>query len=206
MKKYSHKDVEVIADETPWQGFFRVRELRFRHRLYSGGWSKEITREIFARGSAVGILPYDPVNDLILQVEQIRVGSFEHPDSPWIAELVAGIIDKEESPEEVARREAEEEAGIEIGQIEKITEYYSSPGGSDEYFYLFCGQADLSQAGGVFGLEEEGEDIRAEVMSFEAAMQALASGEINNAHSIIAMQWLSMNRARLRQLWAGIDG
>ncbi|MBD2858709.1 NUDIX domain-containing protein [Spongiibacter sp. KMU-158] len=202
MAKFSHDDVEIIHDRIAWQGFFKVRELRFRHRLYAGGWSQEIQRELFARGSAVGLLPYDPVNDLILQVEQIRVGAMEHPKSPWIAELVAGIIDKAESPEEVARREAEEEAGLVIGQIEKVAEYYSSPGGTNEYFHLYCGAADLSQAGGVFGLPEEGEDIRAAVLSYEQAMQALASGEINNAHSIIALQWLSLNRARLREAWS----
>lgn len=207
MAKLTHDDVEIVADKTVWQGFFRVRELRYRHRLFGGGWSAEVKRDLFARGAAVGLLPYDPLNDLILQVEQIRVGAFDHPDSPWVAELVAGIIDKDhERPDQVARREAVEEAGIEVGELEKVAEYYSSPGGCDEYFYLYCGSADLSSAGGVHGLEDEGEDIRAEVMSYAEAMAALASGQINNAHSIIALQWLSLNRARLRKDWAGIGG
>lgn len=116
-------------------------------------------------------------------------------------ELVAGIIDTDESPSEVARREAKEEAGLDIGEMQAIAEYYSSPGGSDEYFYLYCGRADLSNAGGYFGLAAEGEDIHAQVIPFADAMVMLDTGKINNAHSIIALQWLRAHRDELRKRW-----
>jgi ADP-ribose pyrophosphatase len=201
MAEFKRSDVEIEQDRVAWRGFFQVREYRLRHRLFNGGWGRWLSRELFVRGPAVGVLPYDPVTDCILQVEQFRVGAMNRSSSPWLRELVAGIIDKDESPEEVARREAKEEAGLDIGKMEAIAEYYSSPGGSDEYFYLFCGQADLSAAGGHFGLAEEGEDIFATVLSFDDAMAMLDAGEINAAHSLIALQWLRLNRDALRQRW-----
>ncbi len=201
MSQFKRDDVEIVEDRTVWRGFFKVRALQLRHRLFNGGWGKELNRELFVREPAVGLLPYDPVNDLVLQVEQFRVGAIARAEGPWLNELVAGIIDKDETPEDVARREALEEAGLEIGELEKIAEYYSSPGGSDEYFYLYCGAVDLSAAGGIFGLEHEGEDIRATVLDFASAMQLLDEGKVDNAHSLIALQWLRLNRSRLRQAW-----
>jgi ADP-ribose pyrophosphatase len=201
MTDFESKDVEVEEDRAAWRGFFQVRKLRLRHRLFAGGWGNWLSREVFMRGPAVGLLPYDPVNDCILMVEQFRIGALRRAERPWLLELVAGIIDTDESPAEVARREAKEEANIEVGEMEVIAEYYSSPGGSDEYFYLFCGSADLSAAGGYFGLATEGEDIRAQVVSFADAMTMLEAGKINNAHSLIALQWLREHRGELRRRW-----
>ncbi|CAA0109493.1 ADP-ribose pyrophosphatase [Zhongshania aliphaticivorans] len=201
MANFERKDVEIDEDRAAWRGFFQVRELRLRHRLFGGGWGNWLSRELFVRGPAVGLLPYDPVNDTILKVEQFRVGALSRAKSPWLLELVAGIIDTDESPADVARREAKEEAGLTIGKMESIAEYYSSPGGSDEYFYLFCGCADLNEAGGYFGLANEGEDIHAQVISFDDAMTMLDAGQINNAHSLIAMQWLLQHREELRRRW-----
>jgi ADP-ribose pyrophosphatase len=202
MADFKRSDVEIEEDRAAWRGFFQVREYRLRHRLYKGGWGRWLSRELFVRGPAVGVLPYDPVLDCILQVEQFRVGAMNRSSSPWIAELVAGIIDKpDECPEDVARREAQEEAGIEIKEMESIAEYYSSPGGSDEYLYLYCGRADLSAAGGFYGLAEEGEAICAKVMSFAEAMAMLDGGQVSSAHNLIALQWLRIHRDALRQRW-----
>ena len=205
MADFFRKDVEVLEDRLGWDGFFKVRALRLRHRLFRGGWSAPISREIMQRHAAVGLLPYDPALDAILKVEQFRSGALSRAESPWLLELIAGLIDSDESPAEVARREALEEAGLAIGEMEAVAEYFSSPGGSDEYFHLFCGRADLKNAGGFFGLAEEGEDICAHVMSFAEAMRRLDQGQIDNAHSIIALQWLRLNRDRLRAQWAGSD-
>jgi ADP-ribose pyrophosphatase len=201
MTDFESKDVEIEEDRAAWHGFFQVRKLRLRHRLFAGGWGKWLSREVFMRGPAVGLLPYDPVNDCILLVEQFRIGALRRAERPWLLELVAGIIDTDESPAEVARREAKEEANVEIGEMDAIAEYYSSPGGSDEYFYLFCGAVDLSSAGGYFGLATEGEDIHAQVISFADAMTMLEAGKINNAHSLIALQWLREHRDELRRRW-----
>lgn len=202
MASFDRDDVELLEQRSAWKGFFEVRQLRLRHRLFAGGWGDAITRELFVRQPAVGVLPYDPVRDEVLFVEQFRVGAWAAQRSPWLQELVAGIIDTDESPEEVGRREAEEEAGLSIVALESIAQYFSSPGGSDEYFYLFCGRCSLAGAGGMYGLPGEGEDIRAQVYSADKALEMLAAGKISNAHSIIALQWLQSHRERLRTLWA----
>ncbi len=201
MANFDRDDVELLASETAWQGFFEVRRLTLRHRLFAGGWNQPIKRELFVRGAAVGLLPYDPQRDEILLVEQFRVGALGRETSPWLLELVAGIIDSDESPQQVARREALEEADLQVAAMEPVAEYYSSPGGSDEYFYLYCGRCQLRDAGGLHGLPGEGEDIRAQVYSFAEAMQMLDGGKITNAHSLIALHWLRQHRSRLREAW-----
>lgn len=198
---FDRDDVELIEDTLVYDGFFKVRNVSLRHRLFEGGWSAPLKREIFMRHDAVGVLLYDPVLDQVALVEQFRIGAMAGQRSPWLLELVAGLIDKDESPEVVARRESVEESGCEVEQLEAISQYFSSPGGSKEYFYLFCGKTDLSAAGGVHGLDTEGEDIRVHVLDFDQCWQLLQRGELINAHSIIAVQWLAMHRERLREQW-----
>lgn len=200
-------DVELVDDAEGYQGFFQIRRLTLKHRLFAGEMSKPINRELFVRHDAVGMLLFDPKLDAICLVEQFRVGAFGHIQSrgldrsPWVLELVAGLIDKDEAPAEVAERESEEEAGAQVLAVEPIAEYYSSPGGSSEYFYLYCGKSDLSQVGGIHGLEEESEDIRAHVFSCEEAWQLLEQNKINNAHTLIALQWLQRHHDRLLEQW-----
>jgi ADP-ribose pyrophosphatase len=131
--QFSASDVEILERQTPFQGFFRVDRLTLRHRLYRGGWSGPLKRELFMRRDAVAALPYDPQRGEILLVEQFRVGALEWRDSPWCLEMIAGIADKEgESAEDLIRREAMEEAGIVLGEMEQIADYMPSPGGSNE--------------------------------------------------------------------------
>lgn len=198
---FDRNDVELIDDTLVYDGFFKVRSVSLRHRLFEGGWSEPLNREIFMRHDAVAVLLYDPALDQVALVEQFRIGAMAGQRSPWLLELVAGLIDQDESPQAVARRESLEEADCEVQQLEPICEYFSSPGGSKEYLYLYCGKADLSTAGGVHGLEHEGEDIRVHVLGYEQCWQLLQRGELNNAHTIIAVQWLAMNRERLREQW-----
>jgi ADP-ribose pyrophosphatase len=205
--QFGSDDVEIIADETHYSGFYQLRSLTLRHRLFNGGWSETINRELFSRHDAVGVLLVDTTLGKVLLIEQLRVGVIgsdvarREAMSPWLLELVAGLIDCAEAPEAIARREALEEAGIEIEQLEKIGNYYSSPGASNEYFYLFAGKVDLSEAGGVFGLEQEGEDILVHLFDLEALWQLLAQGKITNAHTLITLQWLQLNYGRLQSQW-----
>lgn len=205
--QFGSDDVEIIGDETHYSGFYQLRSLTLRHRLFNGGWSETINRELFSRHDAVGVLLVDTSLGKVLLIEQLRVGVIgsavarREAMSPWLLELVAGLIDSAEAPETIARREALEEAGIEIEQLEKIGNYYSSPGASNEYFYLFAGKVDLSEAGGVFGLEQEGEDILVHLFDLEALWQLLAQGKITNAHTLIALQWLQLNYGRLQSQW-----
>lgn len=194
-------DVEISEREECFSGFYRIERLQLRHRQFAGGMGPLISRELFVRHDAVCVLPYDPQRDEVVLVEQFRVGALEAGVNPWLLELVAGLIDKDEEPEEVARREAVEEAGITLGALWPIAQYLPSPGGSNELVYLFVGRCDSSQAVGIHGLAEEGEDIRVHVLPFEDALHAVRDGRINNAASMLALQWLALNRAEVRGLW-----
>lgn len=193
--------VQIVARTTAFKGFYQLDKLSLRHKLFSGETSSIINRELFVRPDAVCILPYDPLLDKVILVEQFRVGALEKSANPWMLELVAGLIDRNESPEEVARREAIEEANLIITDLLSIAKYYPSVGGSNEYIYLFIGRCDSSKAGGIHGLKEEGEDIRSHIWSYQEAIEHLQQGHIQNAASIIALQWLMINRERVRQEW-----
>ncbi|RMT15595.1 hypothetical protein ALP52_04235 [Pseudomonas amygdali pv. mori] len=193
---------ETIQRENCFKGFYRLDKLHVRHELFDGGMSKEISRELFVRHDAVCVLPYDAKRDEVVLIEQFRVGAMEKTSNPWLIELVAGLIDKDEQPEEVAHREAEEEAGLVFRSLWPITKYFPSPGGSNEFVHLYLGQCSSEGAGGIHGLESEGEDIRVTVWSFDDAMQAMKDGTIKNASTIIALQWLALNRAEIRGLWS----
>jgi ADP-ribose pyrophosphatase len=194
-------DVRVLDREVVFQGYFQVERIRLRHRLYEGGMGAEIVREVFERGHAVAVLPYDPARDEVVLVEQFRVGPFARGDAPWQLEIIAGIIEDGEDTLEVAHREAAEEAGLELGELVPIVDFYSSPGASTEHIATFCARVGAGGAGGVHGLADEGEDIRVVVMSFAEAMATLADGRIKASPAIIALQWLALNREKLQARW-----
>lgn len=160
-----------------------------------------LVRELFERGHAAAVLPYDPVTDRVLMIEQFRIGALAASGGPWLLEIVAGVIDPGEIPEEVVRRETVEETGCHLQKVVPICEYHVSPGGTSERISLFCGQVDTSQAGGVHGKAEEGEDIRVVVMSAADALAKLHAGQITSAAPLIALQWLRCNRDQLRTRW-----
>jgi len=197
--KFNLSDVEVVRRKELYRDFFYVEKVFLRHKLFNGGWGKEIGRELFVRGEAVAVVLYDPKLDLIGLVEQFRVGALNEPNGPWCYEVVAGMVEAGESPEEVALRELIEEANIKPFSLEYICNYLSSPGGSDEKLHLYCGVCDLSNAGGIFGLPEEGEDIRVHTLAANDVFAELLNGAFNNAAAIICLQWLQMNRQRLRE-------
>ena len=194
-------DVNVLSKERAFDGFFKIDRYRLSHRLFKGGWGQELQRELFVRGDASCVLPYDPVTDQVVLLEQFRIGAVSHNQTPWLLELVAGINDEGETPETVVRREGVEEAGIELGELKAICEYLVSPGGTNEKIYLFCGQVDAETAKGIHGLEHEGEDIKVHVVSAKQAFEYVRSGRINNAASIIALQWLQLNHESIKSKW-----
>ncbi|NOH63676.1 ADP-ribose diphosphatase [Vibrio sp. RE88] len=198
--EFTPQDVEIISKEILFKGFFRMIKYRFRHKLFEGGWSEVIEREMFERGHAAALLPYDPVSDQVVLIEQIRVGALEHAH-PWQLEIVAGIIDTDESPEQVVRREASEEAGISVDELAKVTSYYPSSGGCSEKLDVYVGKVDASTAHGIHGLDYEGEDIQVHVVSREKAYQWVVEGKFENGASIIALQWLQLNHQSLREQW-----
>lgn len=192
---------EVLSTETAYRGFARLDVVHLRHRLYTGGWSIPLRREIVRRGPAVAVLMYDPDADQLVLIEQFRLAAAGDENGPWQLELVAGVIDPGESPEDVARREALEEAGCEIFALEPVCRYMASVGISTEAMHVYAGRVDARQAGGVHGLAAEGEDIRVCPVSSCEAFTMLADGRISNAATIIALQWLRLNRDALRARW-----
>ncbi|MDD5037310.1 MAG: NUDIX domain-containing protein [Methylococcaceae bacterium] len=195
----AEKAFEIIEETPVYQGFFKMLRLRLRHTLFCGSWSGELTRELFHRGTCVAVIPYDPINDAVVLIKQFRVGALKYKDEPWLLEIVAGAVEEGESPEQVAHREALEEAGCELKQLIRIGEFFTSPGGSSEKITLFCGIVDTDGLGGLHGLAEEDEDIRVDVMEFGVAWTLFENGVIDSAIPIVALQWLAMNRERLRE-------
>ena len=193
--------VEVIEKRTVFQGYYRVDVYRLRHSLYQGGMGAEISREVLERGHAVLVVPYDPVRDEIVLTEQFRIGPFAHGEQPWSLEVVAGIIEAGEEQEDVVRREAMEEAGIELSHITHALDCYASPGAVTEQISIYCARTDASLAGGVHGVEAEGEDIKVIVMPFSEVMATLNDGRINAGPAIIALQWLALHRDEIRMSW-----
>ncbi|MFK7864692.1 MAG: NUDIX domain-containing protein [Pseudohongiellaceae bacterium] len=203
--KFSAQDVEIVERQSSYRGFLKIDKLLLKHKLVLGGWSKVMPREVLLKESAVAVLLFDPKRQEVVLVRQFRVGMLGEPQNPWLVELVAGMIEKGESPEDVARRESEEEADCSPKQLKEICNYYSSPGTTSERVYLFCGQVDSGDAGGVFGLDSEHEDIEVVVMPVLEFHQAVESGQINNAMTIIASYWLEKHGKSLSQEWLGGD-
>ncbi|HHA1841325.1 TPA: ADP-ribose diphosphatase [Enterobacter asburiae] len=198
---FAKNDVEIIARETLYSGFFSMDLYCFRHRLFNGEMSGEIRREIFERGHAAVLLPFDPVRDEVVLVEQIRIAAYDVSESPWLLEMVAGMIEEGESVEDVARREALEEAGLVVGRTKPVLSYLASPGGTSERLSIMVGEVDATTAEGIHGLADENEDIRVHVVSREQAYQWVEEGKIDNAASVIALQWLQLHYQTLRNEW-----
>lgn len=200
--QFSRGAVDVISRTPVFQGFFTMLRLRLRHRLFRGGWSGEFERELFVRDPAVGVLLYDPERDLVGLIEQFRVGALERPGGPWCLEVVAGMVEEGEPLEEVARREVVEEAGLQVGELHFVSSYMPSPGGSSERLHLYCALVDLDGAEGHFGLEHENEDIRLRVFPRQEVLRAMDERgpdgcPIDNAATIICLQWLQLRREQL---------
>jgi len=196
-----NETVELVEHEVAFQGRFRIGRYFFRHGLYQGGESKVLRREVFERGHAAAVLPYDPVRDEVVLIRQFRAGAYVAGRHPWTWEAVAGIIEEGESPDEVARREAVEEAALTISEVIPMHDFVVSPGACSETCATFLGRADTSKAGGIFGLQEEGENILVKVFRFAEVRAMLDRDEIGNAIAVLALQWLALHRDEVRQHW-----
>ncbi len=195
-------DLEIIDRSSVYQGYFRIDRYRLRHRLFAGGISPPVTREVLERGHAVAVLPYDATRDEVVLIEQFRIAAYSAGRAPWLIEIVAGLVEPGEETTATARRESLEEAGLHIGRLEPIADVLVSPGATSESVTIFCGEADASRAGGVHGLDTEGEDIRVFRMPADEAIASLQDRRIIFAPAVIALQWLALNREELRRRWA----
>ncbi|MEZ5932644.1 MAG: NUDIX domain-containing protein [Alphaproteobacteria bacterium] len=197
----TERRVRVIERKLAYDGYFKIIRYSLAHGTFAGGETPPLAREIFERGHAVAVLPYDPERDEVVLIEQFRPGALGVEADPWLIEIVAGIVEPGEAVEEVARREAREEAGLDLADLQPVARYFVSPGGSTETVQLFIARIAAAGAGGLFGLAAEGEDIKVHVLPFEQAVAWLAEGRIKMATTIIALQWLQLHRERLRRAW-----
>jgi len=197
-QQFDHKDVEILSTETAFQGFFQVNKYTLRHRKFGGGWSDTIERDVFERGESTAALLFDPELEQVVLIEQFRPGALRSESGPWLFEIVAGAIDEGHSAVDVIKKEAMEEAGCEIVDLIPICDYFSTPGGVSERVALFCARVDASRAGGIHGLDAEHEDIRVFTLDVQEAFKEVTTGSIDNAASIIALQWLQLNYDSVR--------
>ena len=204
IQHFSQQDIEILGEQTLYEGFFTLKRIQFKHKLFAGGESGVVTRELLIKGAASAVIAYDPKEDSVILVEQVRIGAAYHSESnrsPWLLELIAGMVEQGEKPEEVALRESEEEAGIQVKNLTHCLSVWDSPGGTVERIHLFVGEVDSSQAKGIHGLAEENEDIRVHVVKREQAYQWMCEGKIDNGIAVIGLQWLQLNYAQLQQRW-----
>lgn len=204
IETFNSNDIIIEAKSLLYKGFFKMMRYDFKHRLFKGGWSDLVSREIFERGHAVAVLPYDPQRGEFVLIEQIRIGAMATTDNPWLIEVIAGIIDAGESEEDVCRREAQEEAGIRLSRVTPAMSYLASPGGTTERIHIFMAKTDASTASGIHGLEHEAEDIRVHRVSEQQAQDWLENGKIDNAATIIALQWFFMHKTTLLKDWSKV--
>lgn len=197
MSEFSKSDVKFLEEKSLYEGFFSMKKYRYQHRRYQGDWSPVVEREVFERGNAVGVLLYDKKKDSFVLVEQCRPGALVGEKSPWLLEIVAGMVEEGESASDVAYREVQEEAGCELTQLIPMPSYWVSPGGTTEYVDLFLGLVDSDNVAEFAGLETEHEDIKVLVVKRSELLNLLQSGRINNAMALIAIQWFLINEANL---------
>lgn len=198
----SPESVEVSGRETLFRGYGTLYELTYRHRRFDRSWSPVLSRELYDPGDSVIVLPVDPDRAEVLLIEQLRPAPLLRGDPPVMLECVAGRGEKGETPEASAIRECREEAGQDLTRAQIILQCYPTPGAVAERFTFVLGRTETAHAGGLHGADHEQEDIRAFAAPLDTLPEALAAGAFANAPTVIAMQWLTLNRDRLPELLA----
>jgi ADP-ribose pyrophosphatase len=203
----AHPDVTIESTQRVWDGRFPLDIVRFRQRRFDGATSGQRTWELWRRGRAAALLPYDPIADAVVLIEQFRLPALAAGLDPVLVEIPAGLLDRPEPAEATARRETQEEAGLAVDQVETIGEFLLTPGGSDELVSLFVGRVrvpatDSAGIAGMAGLAVENEDIRVRVWPAAEAIEAALAGRFPNVVTMVALLWLAARRDRLRQEWA----
>ena len=185
--------LNIIDKKTLHSGFYNVHQFTLKHKKHDGSWSKLLTREVFGGAHVATVLPYDPKTNKIILIDQFRPGLVEKTHGPIIKEIVAGLIDETESPEEAAIRECREETGCLVHKLTKIFSYNPSPGSSQSYYHLFLAEVESFEGERILGKEDEGEDILARSYAADELKVMLNDGKIINGLTLIALQWFFLN-------------
>lgn len=200
---FQKNDFEVLEKKRAFQGYFAIDVYKTRYRRFDGTESAVITREIFERGDAAAVIPYDPERDAVVLIEQFRLGAVRDTESPWLLELPAGIVDPGETPENTVIREMQEETGLSLAKVCHAMDFLTSPGGSTEKIYLYAGLVDSSGAQGCHGLLSESEDIRVLAVPLCDALALVDSGRIRNSIAIAGLQYLALHKNEICDLFKG---
>jgi ADP-ribose pyrophosphatase len=191
---YTSKDVEVTSRESLFRGFIQVEKVSLRHRLFNQTkYTHVLQRELVHRPEAAGVLLYNDQKQQFALIEQFRVGALDDSQSPWQLEIIAGVLDGDESPETCIRRESLEESGCEIQDLKHLFSFYPSAGACSEFFHLYAAETELPTEGGIFGVDDEGENIQLHLFNYSDIQSLLDSGRLRNAPVIMALQWLSQH-------------
>lgn len=191
--QFGSADYQILSREDLYQKYFRVEKVMFRHQRFAGGVSEPVTREVFMTRGAVSVLLYDPKLDALVLIEQFRIGAIASQRSPWQLEMVAGMLDKDLPPADIARQEAMEEAGCAVDSVHFVGRFFTTPGCCNELFHVYAAKVDASQLAAHGGLPEEHEDIRIHVVPRQTAFDWLDAGHIENAMTVLALQWLRIH-------------
>ena len=184
---------KIINKKNIHNGFFKMNEITLKYKKYDGSWSNEVKREIFGGAEVSAVLPYDPKNKRIVLIQQFRPGTILRNTKHYLDEIVAGIVDKNENPENAAKRECFEETGCKIKKIIPIQGYFPAPGSSQSFYHLFIGEVDSPNNIYIKGLETENEDILVKSYGYEEVKKKLKNGEILNGLTLVALQWFFLN-------------
>lgn len=198
---YLKSDVQIEQREALFRGFIQVEKVSLRHRLFEQiGYSKTLQRELVHRPEAAGVLIYNHAQQQFALIEQFRVGALDDQDSPWQLEIIAGVLDGDEHPEECLYREALEEAGCNLFDLQHLFSFYPSAGACSELFHLYVAQAELPSSGSIFGMPDEGENIQLHLFDYQDIHTLLTTGRLKNAPVIMALQWLQQHIKQLSDL------
>ena len=188
---YSASDVTIESREFLFRGFIQVEKVNLTHRLFHRSeYSPIIQRELVHRPEAAGVLLYNNQQQRFALIEQFRVGALNDSESAWQLEVIAGVLDGDEAPEDCIRRESLEESGCEVQQLQHLFSFYPSAGACSEFFHLYAAEVELPKMGGIFGMPDEGENIQLHLFDYSEVGTLLRNGRLRNAPVIMALQWL----------------
>lgn len=188
---YNKKDYCIEGREHLYKGFIQVEKVQLRHRLFhQDSMIPTIQRELIHRPEAAGVLIYSHQQQKFALIEQFRIGAIDDETSPWQLEIIAGVLDGDESAESCIRRESLEESGCELDALQHLFSFYPSAGACAELFHLYSAEAELPEHGGVFGMPDEGENIQLHILNYTDIPELLTNGRLKNAPVIMALQWL----------------